>query len=69
MEGAGRKNASKAVMVDRGGIERPEDMVEGGAFYYIRGSKVGKYHQEMHERCRDVKGAVPEDGAAADEEL
>ena len=29
MEGVGRENASKAAMVDRGGIERPEDAAEG----------------------------------------
>ena len=44
-------------------------MVEGASFYYIQGSKVKGYLQEMHERRRDVKNAGPEDGAAADEVL
>ena len=64
MEGAGRKNAPKAAMVDRDGIERPKNMADGASFYYIRGMKV-----VIHERRRGWKGAGPEDGAAADEML
>ena len=66
---ARRKNASKAGMVDRDGIERPEGMAEGASFYYIQGSKLKSYLQEMHKQLRDVKNAGPEDGAAADEAL
>ena len=69
MERAGRKSASKAAMVDRDGIERPENMADGASFYYMRGMKVVIYLREMHERRRGWKGAGPEDGAAADERL
>ena len=65
----GLKNASKAGMVDRDGIERPENMAEGASLYYIRGAKVVIYLREMHERRRGWKGAGPENGAAADERL
>lgn len=44
-------------------------MVEGASFYYIQGSKVKGYLQEMHERRQDLKIAGLEDGAAANEAL